>query len=97
MNSETVWLIIGFSGQGFFTLRFLVQWWQSEQQQRSVIPIEFWYFSIAGATMLLVYAIHRTDPVFIVGQTTGLFIYLRNLHLIKIAQQNTSTSELNSH
>ena len=97
MNSENWWLIIGFSGQIFFTLRFLVQWWQSERQQRSIIPIEFWYFSIVGATLLLVYAIHRLDPVFIVGQLTGVFIYLRNLHLIRMAQQTTTSVELNSH
>ena len=97
MNSENWWLIIGFSGQIFFTLRFLVQWWQSERQQRSIIPIEFWYFSIIGATLLLVYAIHRLDPVFIVGQLTGVFIYLRNLHLIRMAQQTTTSVELNSH
>ena len=83
MTNETLWLMIGFTGQIFFSLRFLVQWLQSERQQRSVIPIEFWYFSILGAATLLTYAIHRADPVFIVGQMTGLFIYLRNLHLIK--------------
>jgi len=83
MTNETLWLIIGFSGQVFFSMRFLVQWWQSEREQRSVIPIEFWYFSILGAVTLLAYAIHRADPVFIVGQLTGLFIYMRNLHLIK--------------
>ena len=87
MTNETLWLIIGFTGQIFFSLRFLVQWWQSERQQRSVIPIEFWYFSILGAATLLTYAIHRADPVFIVGQMTGLFIYLRNLHLIKKSAQ----------
>jgi lipid-A-disaccharide synthase-like uncharacterized protein len=93
MNNEIIWLIIGFSGQALFSLRFLVQWWQSERQQRSVIPIEFWYFSIAGAMTLLLYAIHRADPVFIVGQLTGLVIYLRNLHLIKMARQSVSESE----
>jgi lipid-A-disaccharide synthase-like uncharacterized protein len=87
MTNEMLWLIIGFTGQLFFSLRFLVQWWQSERQQRSVIPIEFWYFSILGAATLLIYAIHRADPVFIVGQLTGLFIYLRNLHLIKKSAQ----------
>jgi lipid-A-disaccharide synthase-like uncharacterized protein len=87
MTNEMLWLIIGFTGQIFFSLRFLVQWWQSERQQRSVIPIEFWYFSILGAATLLIYAIHRADPVFIVGQMTGLFIYLRNLHLIKKSAQ----------
>jgi len=89
MTTENLWLIIGFCGQALFSLRFLVQWWQSERQQRSVIPIEFWYFSIAGAVTLLAYAIHRTDPVFIVGQLTGLFIYMRNLHLIKKAAPQT--------
>ncbi len=89
MNSETMWLIIGFTGQLFFSMRFLIQWWQSERQQKSVIPIEFWYFSILGAMTLLFYAIYRADPVFILGQSTGLFIYLRNLHLIKkSAQEN---------
>ena len=87
--NETMWLIIGFTGQLFFSMRFLIQWWQSERQQKSVIPIEFWYFSILGAMTLLFYAIYRADPVFILGQSTGLFIYLRNLHLIKkSAQEN---------
>jgi len=84
--NEVWWLVIGFLGQFLFSLRFLVQWWQSEREQRSVIPIEFWYLSIAGALTLLIYAIHRADPVFIVGQLTGLFIYFRNLHLIKLTQ-----------
>lgn len=84
--NEGWWLAIGFLGQFLFSLRFLVQWWQSEREQRSVIPIEFWYLSIAGALTLLIYAIYRADPVFIVGQLTGLFIYFRNLHLIKLAQ-----------
>ncbi|MDY6993581.1 MAG: lipid-A-disaccharide synthase N-terminal domain-containing protein [Pseudomonadota bacterium] len=93
MNTETLWLIIGFCGQGFFTLRFLVQWWHSERQKRSVIPLEFWYLSIAGALTLLAYAIYRADPVFIVGQITGLFIYMRNLHLIKLAVDAEPRSE----
>ncbi|MDM8568115.1 lipid-A-disaccharide synthase N-terminal domain-containing protein [Thiotrichales bacterium HSG1] len=87
MTSETMWIIIGLTGQVFFSMRFLIQWWQSERQQKSVIPIEFWYFSILGAATLLTYAIYRADPVFILGQSTGLFIYLRNLHLIKKSTQ----------
>lgn len=82
MSNETLWIIVGFCGQGLFSLRFLIQWWRSEQEQRSVIPIEFWYFSLAGGVTLLAYAIHRADPVFVVGQVTGLLIYLRNLFLI---------------
>jgi lipid-A-disaccharide synthase-like uncharacterized protein len=88
--NEGWWLAIGFLGQFLFSLRFLVQWWRSEREQRSVIPIEFWYLSIAGALTLLIYAIYRADPVFIVGQLTGLFIYFRNLHLIKLAQSNNN-------
>lgn len=76
------WLTVGFIGQALFSMRFLVQWLQSERVKRSVIPDAFWYFSIMGGVTLLVYAIHREDPVFIVGQATGLFIYLRNLHFI---------------
>jgi lipid-A-disaccharide synthase-like uncharacterized protein len=81
-KSDTLWLIIGFTGQLMFSLRFLVQWLKSEQAQRSIMPIHFWYFSIAGGTILLAYAIHKLDPVFILGQATGLFIYLRNLQFI---------------
>ena len=76
------WLMVGFLGQALFSLRFLVQWFQSERQQRSVIPVQFWYFSVAGGTVLLAYALHRHDPVFIVGQLTGLIVYLRNLYFI---------------
>ncbi len=76
------WLILGFSGQVCFFMRFLVQWIASERKKRSVIPIYFWYLSLAGGLTLLIYAIHIKDPVFIVGQSTGAFIYIRNLMLI---------------
>jgi lipid-A-disaccharide synthase-like uncharacterized protein len=82
MEHDPLWLAIGFIGQGLFSARFLVQWLKSERVKRSVIPLAFWYFSVAGGATLLAYAIHRGDPVFIVGQAAGLFIYLRNLHLI---------------
>jgi lipid-A-disaccharide synthase-like uncharacterized protein len=78
-----IWIIIGFVGQAMFTLRFVIQWIASEKAKKSIVPNAFWYFSIAGSLTLLVYAIHRRDPVFIVGQSTGSFIYLRNLYLIK--------------
>lgn len=77
-----VWLAVGFAGQVIFSLRFIVQWVQSERNGRSVIPIGFWYLSLAGGLTLLGYAIHRRDPVFITGQVTGVFIYTRNLQLI---------------
>lgn len=78
----TTWLLIGFLGQLLFSLRFIVQWLSSERRGKSFIPNAFWYFSIAGGTTLFAYALHREDPVFIVGQGVGLFIYLRNLQLI---------------
>ena len=83
MKTEWIWLAIGFLGQGLFACRFLFQWLYSERNKRSMIPIAFWYFSIVGGMTLLVYAIYRRDPVFILGQSTGLFIYLRNLQLIR--------------
>ena len=81
-NTELFFLIIGFSGQGLFASRFIIQWIYSERIGRSSIPIIFWYLSIFGGIGLLVYAIFRQDPVIIVGQLFGIFIYLRNLILI---------------
>jgi lipid-A-disaccharide synthase-like uncharacterized protein len=92
MSSETLWLTIGFVGQGLFSARFLVQWLQSERVKRSVIPLAFWYFSLGGGTALLFYAIHRMDPVFIVGQASGLLIYLRNLYFVLNERQPDSAS-----
>lgn len=77
--------ILGFVGQGVFFMRFLVQWLATEREKRSVIPIAFWYFSIGGALLLLLYGILDRDPVIMLGQSTGLFIYLRNLYFIKRA------------
>jgi lipid-A-disaccharide synthase-like uncharacterized protein len=82
MDPRLLWLVIGFLGQAMFSLRFLVQWWTSERAGRSVVPIGFWYLSLAGGLILLFYAIHRRDPVFILGQATGVLVYLRNLQLI---------------
>jgi lipid-A-disaccharide synthase-like uncharacterized protein len=76
------WLYLGFMGQVLFGLRFLVQWVASERKGESVIPVYFWYLSLIGSLILLAYAIVRRDPVFILGQSTGFFVYLRNLMLI---------------
>lgn len=76
------WLLLGFTGQALFSMRFLVQWIYSERHRQSLIPVAFWYFSIAGGAILLSYAIYRQDPVFIVGQSAGFFIYSRNLYFI---------------
>lgn len=85
MSQATTWIVIGFVGQTLFSARFLLQWLASERARRSVIPTAFWYFSLGGSMVLLAYAVHRADPVFIVGQATGLVIYLRNLYLIRVA------------
>lgn len=80
--SFNAWVVIGFIGQFMFTMRFLVQWWATEKAQKSVIPPSFWVFSILGGGIVLAYAIHKQDPVFIVGQAAGLLIYARNLYFV---------------
>ncbi len=77
-----IWAIVGFSAQVVFTARFIVQWIASERKGKSFVPIAFWYLSIIGGLGLLIYAIARADPVFIVGQSCGCIIYLRNIMLI---------------
>jgi len=77
------WLIFGFAGQVLFSLRFVMQWWRSERAGRSVVPLEFWYLSLAGGAVLLTYAVYRRDPVFILGQLTGVAVYTRNLVLLR--------------
>jgi lipid-A-disaccharide synthase-like uncharacterized protein len=79
---EVAWLVVGFGGQAFFFTRFLVQWIVSERRGESVVPEAFWWISLGGAGMLLAYAIYRMDPVFILGQSVGAFVYIRNLVLI---------------
>ena len=81
-TAKHTWILIGFLGQALFFGRFFVQWIASERRKESVIPRSFWYLSMAGGAVLLFYSIHRRDPVFIVGQATGLFIYTRNLWFI---------------
>jgi lipid-A-disaccharide synthase-like uncharacterized protein len=79
---DEIWLAIGMIGQLMFFMRFLFQWLASEKAKKSTIPDVFWYFSVAGGLILFVYAIHKADPVFILGQGTGILIYIRNIHLI---------------
>lgn len=86
--TEFWWVVIGLAGQLMFTARFIVQWLASEKARKSVVPVAFWYFSIAGGTILLAYAIYRRDPVFVLGQSMGVFIYLRNLYLIRADKLN---------
>jgi lipid-A-disaccharide synthase-like uncharacterized protein len=87
MGVDQIWTGVGFLGQALFTGRFVVQWLASERARKSVIPLLFWYFSIAGGATLFAYAIYREDPVFIVGQGAGLAIYLRNLWLTRREKQ----------
>lgn len=82
MSGWNVWVVIGLAGQALFSARFLYQWIASEKRKESVIPLGFWYLSLGGSLVLLSYAIHRRDPVFILGQAFGSFVYIRNLVLI---------------
>jgi lipid-A-disaccharide synthase-like uncharacterized protein len=77
-----LWLVFGLLAQLVFTARFLVQWLASEKAGRSVVPMAFWFLSIVGGTMTLVYGIQRREPVIIMGQTLSIFIYIRNVMLI---------------
>ena len=82
MTTDQIWLGVGFLGQAFFSARFLLQWIASERRGKSVVPRAFWYFSIGGGMTLLFYALWRKDPVFILGQGAGLFVYARNLYFV---------------
>ena len=81
-KSWDIGLLIGYVAQFLFAMRFVVQWIASERAGRSVVPMAFWFFSIGGGLMLLGYAFYRKDPVFIIGQAFGVFVYLRNLQFI---------------
>lgn len=75
-------IMIGYVAQILFAMRFVVQWIASERAGKSVVPTAFWVFSIGGGFMLLGYALYRKDPVFIIGQAFGVFVYLRNLQFV---------------
>ncbi|MEK9860045.1 MAG: lipid-A-disaccharide synthase N-terminal domain-containing protein [Alphaproteobacteria bacterium] len=85
-------IVVGFGGQFLFAMRFIIQWITSEGAKRSVIPVVFWYFSIGGGSVLLLYAIWRQDPVIIAGQGLGLFIYFRNLIFIHREKKDQTPS-----
>jgi lipid-A-disaccharide synthase-like uncharacterized protein len=89
---DRLWLILGLAGQAIFGGRFIVQWIASERRRESHVPIVFWYLSLLGGAITLAYAIHKKDPVFIIGQGSGLIVYVRNLMLIYRAQRNTETT-----
>jgi lipid-A-disaccharide synthase-like uncharacterized protein len=88
MSSLGFWLTVGFLGQALFTARFVLQWIASERKGSSVVPLEFWWLSLLGGFAILCYAISRRDPVIVAGQGMGLFVYARNLVLLRKAKRH---------
>jgi lipid-A-disaccharide synthase-like uncharacterized protein len=82
LTAKEIWIAVGFVGQVVFGLRFIVQWIATERQKRSVVPVAFWYLSLAGTVILLTYSTYRWDPVFMAGFALNMIIYLRNLYFI---------------
>ena len=93
-TTELIWLCIGFTAQAMFSMRFILQWIASERARRSIVPETFWYFSFAGGLMLFIYAVYRMDPVFMLGQGSGLFIYARNIYFITLAKRQDQPVDL---
>ncbi|MDJ0838421.1 MAG: lipid-A-disaccharide synthase N-terminal domain-containing protein [Acidobacteriota bacterium] len=79
---ESPWALLGFAGQALFFSRWVVQWIASEKRKESHVPLAFWYISLAGGVLIMIYAVHRHDPVFMMGQTIGIANYGRNIMLI---------------
>ncbi len=87
---DTLWVMVGLFGQLMFTARFVIQWLASERAGQSVVPVAFWYFSLAGGLIVLAYGLHKWEPVIILGQLPGTVIYARNLMLIRKASRARS-------
>ena len=91
---ETAWelgvVIFGLLAQATFLGRWIVQWVESEKRGESHVPELFWWLSLSGATMLMVYYVLRGEPVGIIGQSVGWIIYTRNLYLIKVKHRRPS-------
>jgi lipid-A-disaccharide synthase-like uncharacterized protein len=83
-----LWVAFGLFGQLLFGSRFIIQWISSERRKQSHIPVMFWYISLAGGIVTAIYAVHRRDPVFVIGQASGLIVYVRNLMLIYSSKAN---------
>jgi lipid-A-disaccharide synthase-like uncharacterized protein len=88
---EMIWVGIGFVGQSLFFSRWLLQWLVSERKGESQIPVSFWYMSLIGSLVVLAYAVHRMDPVFIVGQGVGTLVYIRNIMLVYQARKRVAS------
>lgn len=95
--NPTLWACIGFLGQGLFTMRFLVQWMASERKRESVMPVAFWWFSLAGGFVLLAYTIYRRDPPLILGQAMGNVVYIRNLMLVSKSRRRAAKQARRMH
>lgn len=91
-NTENSILLLGLAGQALFSMRFIIQWVHSEKRRQSVIPTAFWYFSLGGSLLLLVYSLLRRDLVFTLGQSTGFLIYGRNLYFIHKQRKENSVA-----
>lgn len=87
-----LWTVFGLFGQAMFTMRFVIQWIASEKAKKSVMPNTFWIFSILGSLILLIYAIHQKDLVFILGQSFGMIVYFRNIVLIMNHKKNKASN-----
>ena len=87
------WVLFGFLGQAAFSARFIVQWIVSEKNKESTIPVAFWYLSLMGGLILFIYALYKKDPVFVIGQGSGLVVYIRNLILIRKKQRAQALNE----
>jgi lipid-A-disaccharide synthase-like uncharacterized protein len=96
LSVETIWIAIGFLGQGLFFGRWVIQWIASERTAKSQVPIVFWYMSLIGGLITLAYAIYRRDPVFIAGQSIGAAVYVRNLMLINRASRDPASPTVSS-
>jgi lipid-A-disaccharide synthase-like uncharacterized protein len=83
LNPQSLWIGVGMVGQLLFGVRFLVQWLYSEARGQSLIPPAFWYLSVTGGAIVLSYAIHQREVVFIIGESVTLVIFLRNLIMLR--------------
>jgi lipid-A-disaccharide synthase-like uncharacterized protein len=94
LDTATVFFVIGMTGQVIFTARMLVQWWASERAKQSVVPLSFWWLSVIGTLLLLVYAWFTRDPVFLIGPSLNLFLYVRNLMIARKGPRLSSAAVL---
>lgn len=91
-SDTPLWVGIGLAGQSAFFSRFLVQWIASEREGRSVVPVCFWYLSLVGSLVLLVYSIHRKEAILALGYLPNAFVYVRNLALLRRREAGASSS-----